>query len=200
MGSNFTIQVKGLDKVGQIFQNLPKTAQSQISDVMQEVGDAWVGAARTDAPANNSRLRGAVSRNIGTLSLEIIAQTEYAGYQEFGTKAKARIPAELQTYASTLQGAGRGGISPIDVLALWVKRKGLNAVTYNVKTRKKRFKNKDVAARSIAFLIFRKIKREGLKPQSFLFSSKSAAGTGDRLDYFVNQIKQKIAAVLQRIL
>lgn len=198
MANNFTIEIKGLEAVAKLFQDLPKKAQTQITNEFKAIGSEWAGAAKADAPADRSRIRGSITNKASSLTLELAAQTAYAAFQEFGTKGKFKAPEEVRQYASQFKGKGdSGGVNPIVALTAWVKRKGLNAVTYNIKTRKKTFTNKEKAARSIAFLIYRKIKREGLKPQPFLFSDKNG---GDRVKYFVDKLRKNIAEGLKDII
>lgn len=201
MANSFTIQIKGLDKVQQIFKDLPNGVQREIRDVFRATGKQWSEEARADAPANYGRLRTAIVADSQGLSLEIVAQTSYAGYQEFGTKSNAQVPTELTSYAAAMRGQGdNGGLSPLQALEQWVKRKGL-AATYSVKTRRRtRSKNEAALTKQIAFMVWRKIKRQGVRAQSYLFSSKGSPGSGDRMTKFINQLRQNIAAALQKAL
>ena len=192
----YVVKIEGLEKLQKVFKRLPDQTQREIKNELSAIGEEWIGAARKDAPADRGRLRGSISKKSAATTLEIIAQSQQAAYMEFGTKKQFKAPAALGNYPAQFRGSDSTGVNPITALTAWVKRKGLNAVTYNVKTRKKTYKNKTVAARSIAFLIYRKIKRDGVKPQPFLFTGKDGS---DRLGHFTKMIKANISDVLKRV-
>jgi hypothetical protein len=198
MANGFTIQIDGLQRLQKVMKRLPSSLKKEINAEFGAIGDEWKGAAQQDAPVNNSRLRASISKKREDLSVEIVAQAGHAGYMEFGTKSKARVPAELSSYASQFRGKGdNGGVSAIDALTKWVQRKGLNNMTYNVKSRKKSYKNKTEAAKAIAFLIFRKIKKYGVAPQPFLFTAKNGS---NRLEFFTKKLKTNISNAIERAL
>lgn len=191
----YVVKIEGLAKLEKLFKQLPVVVQKEIKNEMSAIGDEWVGAARRDAPADRGRTRGSISKKSAATTLEIIAQAQQAAYMEFGTKKYFKAPAALGNYPAQFRGSNTTGVNPITALTEWVKRKGLNAPTYSVKTKKKSYKNKSVAARAIAFMIFRKIKKWGVKPQPFLFTG---ANGEDRLGYFTDKIKKSVSDVLKR--
>lgn len=195
--ANFKLNVTGLDKVIAIMNDLPRKTQSEIQDEMQATAKDWEQAAKRDAPADRGRLRGSVSGSSASLTLEMSEQVAYAAYQEFGTGAKFKAPAVIADYASEFKGGGdNGGVNVIDALIAWVKRHGLNRPVYNIKTRKKVHKNTTIAARSIAFAIFKKHQKEGMEPHSSLFTGRDGS---DRITFFIDRLRKNIAERLKNI-
>lgn len=198
MASGYKIEVKGIDNLDKVFAQLPKQTQNGIENEMRAVGLSWVSAAKSDAPVDRARLKQSISFIVDRLSLTIVAQSEHAAYMEFGTKGKVKVPATLGSYPNEFRGSGESNVDPIQALTEWVRRKGL-AATYSVKTRRRtgRSVSEERLERTIAYLVWRKIRKEGVKPQPFLFTGKDGS---DRIDFYVEQIRKNIAAMLQQII
>lgn len=198
MASGYTIKVDGIDKLDRIFSQLPRQTQEGIENEMRAAGLSWVNAAKADAPVDRARLKQSISFVVGRLSLTIIAQAEHAAYMEFGTKSKVKVPPSLGSYPNEFRGSGESSVDPLQALTEWVRRKGL-AATYSVKTRRRtsRSRSEERTERTIAYLIWRKIRKEGVKPQPFLFTGKDGS---DRTEFYVEQIRKNIAAMLQQII
>lgn len=198
MAGGVTIQVKGMDKLQKVFSDLPKQVQAGIENEMRATGLSWVAAAKADAPVDRGRLKQSISFLVNNLSLAILAQSEEAAYMEFGTKTHYKAPAILGSYPAEFKGSSGSTGDPIQALTAWVKRKGL-AANFSVSTRRRTSRSQSEARleRTIAYLIWRKIRKEGVKPQPFLFTGRDGS---DRIDFFVNQIRKNIAAVLQQII
>ena len=196
MAQGYTIQIEGLSKLQKVFSDLPKSARKGIQNELQAIGEEWKGASMRDAPVDRARIKGSINYAVHDLTLELGAQSRHAAYQEFGTGAQFEAPAILGNYPAQFKGSDEGG-DPIANLTAWVKRKGLNKPTFSTKTRRKTYKNKDAAARSIAFAIFMKQKRVGMKPQPFLFTGKDGS---DRVTFYVNKLKKGIAGVLKQLM
>lgn len=198
MSNGYTIQVRGIEQLNKLFTELPKQTQTGIENEMRAVGLSWVNAAKADVPVDRGRLKQSISFIVEKLSLTILAQSEQAAYMEFGTKKYFRAPAILGNYPSEFKGSSGSSVNPIEALTAWVKRKGL-ATNFSVSTRRRtsRSQNEARLERTIAYLIWRKIRKEGVKPQPFLFTGKDGS---DRIEFFVEQIRKNIAAVLQQII
>jgi hypothetical protein len=192
----YTLEIQGLTRLQKVFNELPKQARKGIQNELQAIGEEWRGKAITDAPVDRARLKGSINFKVNDLTLEMSAQSRHAAYQEFGTGKQFDAPAILGNYPAQFKGSDEGG-DPIANLTAWVKRKGLNKPTFNTKTRKKVYKNKDAAARSIAFAIFKKHQREGMRPKPFLFTGKDGS---DRVTFFFSKLKKNIANVLEQVL
>lgn len=127
---------------------------------------------------------GTIAQNIGKIvtgegdkvHASIYASAPESAFQEFGTGGKVDVPIMMQDIAIQFKGKSGGDFKAF-VLALtgWVKRHGLTGV-YSVSTRRRntsaKFGGKQGNAdadEKVAYLIARKILRDGLKPQPFLY-------------------------------
>lgn len=181
MAQALIIEVKGIQKLNSVFSRLPRVVQHEVKNELRAIGEEWVGKAKSDAPVDRARLKGSISYNLHDLNLEIIAQNEIAPYQEFGTKRQFKAHRSLGNYPDQFRGSSSSNVNPIVALTDWVRRKGIGDGKND---------------KSVAYLIFRKIKREGIKPHPFLFSGRDGS---DRLTYFFNKVRKNIAAVLREI-
>jgi hypothetical protein len=141
------------------------------------------------APVNESALYNSISsKELSEYQYEIVANTKYAAFMEFGTRKLAEIPAGTEQIAKDVQEAyrkakseGKGGtIADMEKsIRRWVRLKGIVG-TYSVKTKRRTKRNKAEEERedSAVFLIMRKILRVGVKPQPFFFPSVQS-GTRD---------------------
>lgn len=193
MATGFSFKVQGLDRLISVFNQLPKRVQKELGAELKVTAGEIRDGAKRDAPADEARLKQAITtKTTGPLEFEVVAQTFYAGYLEFGTKSSAVIPAGLQDIASQLKGSAPGQGNPIDALTAWVKRKQI-AGTYSTKTRR-RTGNKatqEQQNRSVAFLIWRKIKRFGIKPKPYFFKQMQPAE---------EKLRKRLAAIIKDLI
>lgn len=144
------------------------------------VADLIVAEAKRLAPKD----LGTIAQNIGKtvtgegdkVRASIYAAAPESAFQEFGTGGKVQVPVAMQDIAIQFKGKSSGDFKAF-VLALtaWVKRNGIVGV-YSVQTRKRsnaaKFGGKqgnDDADEKAAYAIARKILRDGLKPQPFMY-------------------------------
>ena len=193
MAQGFSFKVQGLDKLVSVFNRLPKKVQTELSAELKVTAGEIRDGAKRDAPADESRLKQAItSKTTGPLEFEVVAQTFYAGYLEFGTKSSAVIPPGLEEVAAQLKGPVSGHGNPIDALTAWVKRKQI-AGTYSVRTRRRTGNRttQEQQNRSVAFLIWRKIKKFGIKPKPYFFK---------QLEPAEEKLRRRIAAFIKDII
>jgi HK97 gp10 family phage protein len=172
MATGFSFQVQGLDKLLKVFDQLPKQVQKELKAELSITAKEIKDGAKKDAPTDEARLKQSITvtepRN---LTFEVVAQTSYAGYLEFGTKTKVSVPAGLESIASQLKGPSSGQGSPIEALTAWVRRKGISG----------RFKRpgskatKEQQDKQMAYIIWQKIRKYGIKPQPFFFKQMMPA-------------------------
>lgn len=193
MATGFTFKIQGLDGLIKVFNRLPKTVQKELGAELENTAGEIRDGAKKDAPVDEARVRNSISiKKNSVTEFTVVAQSSYAGYLEFGTKTKVSVPPGLEDIASSLKGPVTGQGNPIDALQGWVKRKGL-AGTFNVKSRRRRGnkQTKDKQDRQLAFIIWRHIKKYGIKPQPFFFKQvEPAAGR------LINRVKAIINGII----
>lgn len=186
MATGFSFEVKGLDKLLNVFNELPKQTQRELKAELEITGKEIRDGAKKDAPTNETRLRQSISiAETGATSFEVVAQTFYAGYLEFGTKTKTSIPAGLESIASQLKGPVSGQGNPIDALQIWVRRKG---ISFNSGKRKL---TADQKTRQTAFVIWMHIKKFGIKAQPYFFKQMAPAE---------QRLRQRLANIIKSLI
>jgi HK97 gp10 family phage protein len=162
MATGFSFQVQGLDKLLKVFHELPKETQKELKAELKVTAKEIKDGAKKDAPADESRLKQSISDlETGQMSFEVVAQSFYAGYLEFGTKTRVSIPAGLESIASQLKGPVQGQGSPLEAITAWVKRKGIASKGNNLK--------------QVAYLIWRHIRKYGINPHPYFFKQMQPA-------------------------
>lgn len=187
MPTGFSFQVQGLDRLLKVFDQLPESTQKELGAELEVTAGEIRDGAKRDAPVDETRVQGSISfKKINVTEFEVVAQTFYAGYLEFGTKKKVSVPAGLEEVAASLRGPVSGQGNPIDALTGWVKRKG---IVIGLKVKGKAAKqNQD---RQTAFIIWNHIKKFGIKPQPFFFKQLQPAE---------KNLKERVANIIKRII
>ncbi len=183
MGGSF-IKIEGLDKALARFD--VKKYVPQVMECFDKFGLSVELKAKQLAPVDEGHLKGSIFQQPGRFSSTVGASVNYAAYLEFGTRKfaasyVASLPAQWQELAQSKRGGSSGTFEQFVLrLTEWVHRKGLGtglagkigvAGTYSTKTRK-RTGGKDTQAkedRQVAYLIARKIMKNGIKAQPFLY-------------------------------
>jgi HK97 gp10 family phage protein len=189
MATGFSFQVQGLDRLLKVFEQLPKQVQKELNAELGFTAKEIRDGAKRDAPADEARLKQSITvTEPKSLTFEVVAQTSYAGYLEFGTKTKTVIPPGLESIASQLKGPSGGQGNPIDALQQWVKRKGI-AGTFSVKTRRRlgNKATKEQQDKQAAFIIWQKIRKYGIRPQPYFFKQMEPAE---------GRLRQRLAAII----
>jgi len=171
----------------------PQKYKAEIQQSFDRFGNNVETFAKLNAPVDEGHLRSAIYHKSTTeLGVEVGCAVDYAAYLEFGTRKFAAewvagLPAEWQELAAKFRGGGGGSFEQLVLrITEWVHRKGLGtgfmgdigvAGTYSVKSRQ-RTGNKTVQQnqdRQVAYLIARKIIREGIPAQPFLYPAVNEA-------------------------
>lgn len=153
-----TLEMKGLNAVLAEFKNYPEKVQNMANAELK----AWADDVARDAKANlqgKTSNTGALARSIapiyGNGSAAVAVNSNYAAYVEFGTRKFASqyvgsLPDEWQKMASGAKGGGGGNFDQFSASMLqWVKDRGID--------------------QKALFPIMRKILRDGVRPQPFLY-------------------------------
>jgi len=186
------IKVEGLDKTLARFD--VKKYEPQIQQCFDKFGLTVKLEATQIAPVDEGHLKGAIFQDPVRLGNTFGCSVNYAAYIEFGTRKYAAewvatLPQDWKVFAAEHKG-GNGGtfMELVERITEWVHRKGLGTGfsgdigivgTYSVKSRK-RTGNKQVQNsqdRQVAYLIARKIVRDGIPAQPFLYPAYNIAKT-----------------------
>jgi hypothetical protein len=193
MAAGFAIEFKGMDKVLDGLTTLGPDIKREIVSEFGAAADETRGIADGLAPKDEASLSHAIVARPTEDGFEVAVLKNYAVYMEAGTKGNFKPFPGSEGYVSSFKPSGtKSNIGPIDALTGWVHRKGL-AGTYSVKTHR-RTGNKatqSVQDRQLAYLIYRSIKKYGVKAHPFLFPAFFEVG--DRLkDRIKNIVAQAV--------
>jgi hypothetical protein len=176
--SGFNVQLAGLQTT---LNRLKKAADEVTIEVDAAIGGGMQDmskSAKRLAPVDSGFLKDSISaKRVEILSWELVAQSDYAAYIEFGTKGYVKVPGELQAYAAKFRGKkGKGTFEQlVDKLTIWVKRKGIAATqikyTKDGKVKKAGTLSQGIYERQLAKFIAFIILTKGIKPQPFFFPS-----------------------------
>lgn len=174
----FDVQISGLDTIRKALEQRPKAIFKEVELEFEATADQITSKQKQRVPKDmggSGGLASAISNaRTKPLTYELVAQRFHAAYMEFGTKKRARIPAELAGIASEFQAKKGGGSGEgfYDSILEWVKRKGITG-TYSLKTRKRTGNKLDqqIEDEQAAFAIYLSIKRHGVKPHPFFFAA-----------------------------
>ena len=137
---------KAIDKIKKMEKSVVTKTDTKIEKAARKIE----GSAKSRVPVYMGRLRSSIDVRGKNLKREVFTPVYYAPYVEFGTKAKADIPAGLESYAMQFKGNKGGDFnSLLKNIEGWVKSKGIP----------------DEAAFHIAI----SIARYGVRAQPFLF-------------------------------
>lgn len=153
-----TLKLQGIEKVLASLKDVQNEAVQEIDGELQAAANNISTRAKRKAPANFSQLRNSIgSEKLSNLQYTIFASAYHAPYIEFGTVLKVSVPAELTEIAAAIKGRPKRGNfeSFIEAIYVWG-------------TKKKIIKKGD---KRHAFNIARKIYREGIAPQPYLWPS-----------------------------
>lgn len=180
MAKGFFIETQGVSKLIRSLSNksqaLERMVQAEIADTAQAIERRAVQYAPNDA----SVLRQSIKAEQETANQwQVVAQTRYAAYIEFGTKKKVQIPAGLESYAAQFQGKSGTGTFKEMVRNIyeWMRRKGIKGEADRtvIKSGKNKGKTRvtrtdqTVADLALAYQIARSILTNGIKPKPFFF-------------------------------
>lgn len=187
------MQVQGLDQLLSVMKKLPAATQTELAEEMKITADEIRDGAKRDAPVDEARVKNSISsKKISNSLFEVVAQSSYAGYLEFGTKTKVSIPAGLESVAGQLRGSvGNAATSPYEAILGWVKRKGI-AGTFSVKSRKaSKSKASQALVKSAAWAIWNHIRKYGIRPHPYFFKQVEPAE---------KRLRERVANIIRKLI
>jgi HK97 gp10 family phage protein len=100
MANKITFELEGLRDLLKEVETLADDIKEEIDIEMDASLTEMEATARRLAPVDMGFLRARITaKREATLSYELVAQSYYAPYVEFGTKTKVDVPAGLEDYA-----------------------------------------------------------------------------------------------------
>jgi HK97 gp10 family phage protein len=172
------IKLSGFDKAIANIEKLSNDANIKAKTALVSFGAKVETEAKRNAPADEGKLRSSINSvfDNAKFTVTVTVATDYAAYQEFGTRKFAAayvgtLPQEWRTYAATFKGKTGSNMNEfIQSIMAWVKRKGIGAnVTKsgNVSSSASSLEKQQQAAYWIAINIL----QNGIKPKKFLYEA-----------------------------
>lgn len=168
----FKATLQGLPGLKAQFASLSADLPVIVGGELESMCKEWVLLAKQDAPADQTALKGAISyKKISQMIYEVVSQTIYAHFMEFGTKGKYLPIPGTEAIAAQMKGYKGGDFMELlRNIVRWVKRKGITG-TYSVKTRNRTGSKVNQIAEdySAAWPIAISILKRGVKPHPYFF-------------------------------
>ncbi len=124
--AKISLKIKGLKELQ---KKLGKEGQKQVLREISEELEVSANKVRNSAirrvPVDQGYLRNSINVEGKDLLWIVYASAGYAGYQEFGTKTKVDVPAEMQSEAEKFRNGKLSEGDFKEAIAEWMKRKGI---------------------------------------------------------------------------
>jgi len=188
MTSLGALEITGLNALLSRLDSFDQILKHGIDDAMTQSAVTIEQDATRRAPKDENKLGGSISADTSTPFKKVVyVGAKYAPFQEFGTGKKVSVPNGLESYAAGFKKAMDGAKWADFVKSIegWMKRHGIQAATKiaQVKSGKRKGQFRAVGGKaqkdanhSLAIAIAKKILKDGLKPQPFLFPAFYAEG------------------------
>lgn len=154
-------ELAGASELAAKFQSLDLEARAKARKITNKYALELSNEIKLNAPVDRGRLRAAtqlrhyVSNDLGIVA-DVLVGVDYAAFIEYGTGPLGRQPNALSGPLPEGYVHGSGGkMPPLKLILEWVKRKG---ITFGSMT-----------PEQTAFLIARKIGRDGIAPKPFVW-------------------------------
>jgi HK97 gp10 family phage protein len=172
------IKLTGFDKAEKNIEKISKDASAKAKVALVDFGTKVETEAKRNAPADEGKLRSSINSKFDQrkFTVSITVASDYAAYQEFGTRKFAAayvgtLPQEWKAYAATFKGKTGGNMNDfIQAIMAWVDRKGIGADTTksgNISRSASSLEKQQQAAYWIAINIL----QNGIKPKKFLYEA-----------------------------
>lgn len=171
----FKFEIKGLVQLEKRLKAVPAKIKKEVGAEIQDGGRRINAKQLRLVPVDEGGLKQAnVVKKVSELQIDLTNSKHYTPFMEFGTKRRARIPAELTSYAAQFKQTGPniGFDAFLKIITAWVRRKGI-AGRYSTKTRRRlgSATSKQSEDEQAAYPIALSILRHGVKPHPFFFQS-----------------------------
>lgn len=121
-----TITLTGWKEFEAKAKNMPKVLMDELDGECEDAARVWAGLAKRDAPKDQGFLAGLISsQKIKQGEYETVSAAEYSAWQEWGTKSRVQVPAEISGYASQFRGGGSRSGNAKAMIYAWMERVGV---------------------------------------------------------------------------
>jgi nucleoid DNA-binding protein len=168
--------IKGISETIKELRAFGKDIEKLIDAETRDIADQIASDASIKAPKNFGKLSQNIrAERIKESNYKIVSQEVYAGFIEFGTGTKVRVPKELASVAASFKNSSKGTFKEgLESIKEWCRKKGIDE--------------------KAAYPIFVKILGVGINPQPFLYP----AWVKGRKDY-LNNLKKLLKAKKKKI-
>lgn len=162
MAQPFTLDLIGFAEIQQKMLTASERMSKDVEGVLERNAQIIARNAKRSAPTDEGYLKGQISvTKDGKLAYGVVSPARYSPFIEWGTKRRAKVPAELQNYALQFKGLKTGSAEEaLNAIAGWVKRKGIKFASAG---------KKKLTVEQTAYIIFHFIMINGIKPKPFFF-------------------------------
>lgn len=108
----FTFNLEGIQDTINQLRKLDGEVAEAVNNELAASTEMMAKTAKQLAPVDTGKLRNSISASqVAPLTWELVAQTDYAAYVEFGTGKFVRIPEEAKAFAEEFKGKGKREIN-----------------------------------------------------------------------------------------
>lgn len=187
-----TIRIEGLDKVLKGLKNYSETKQKNIDLIFKEGANKIRNKALRLVPVDEGKTKQSILpvKKVKE-GYEVVVQSEYAPFVEFGTKKNFNVDSEFSSFAAQFKGGTTGGGDLDTAILEWVKRKGIKfeKAESSGKRKQRTTRSRYLTAEQTAFIIARFISFHGSKPHPFLLPPFVEVRE-EMIDQIINELKQ----------
>jgi hypothetical protein len=119
-----TIQVQGLEALKKKLKSIPKDVEVGLDAELHSLSEEYANKAIAAAPRDRGLLIQGIGADHQLLFHEVVSSAPYSAYQEFGTRSKVQVPADLVAFASQFRSKKSNGDAKKAIYD-WCKRVGI---------------------------------------------------------------------------
>lgn len=121
-----SITLSGFKEFEDKCESLADVLLEELDGEVEDAARVWAGLAVDAAPVDQGLLKGLISSGqVSDHSADVTSSAEHSAWMEWGTKSRVSVPAELQSYASTFIGGGKGSGNAKEMIYAWMGRVGV---------------------------------------------------------------------------
>jgi len=173
-------ELKGVQGVVNALSQIESKVSRQVAREIEAGANSIARDAKRMAPVNFGEVKNSIGvEKITNYKFSIFANAYHAPYIEFGTRGKVKVPTEMQDVAAEIKARPKRGTWDdfVDNIFDWIQRKKIAAtqiVQIKSGANKGRFRKASglqqaLYQRQLAFLIAKRIYKNGINPQPFMY-------------------------------